>query len=38
MTEKLYYENAYQKTFEATVTECREGKEGYEVILARTAF
>ena len=38
MTEKLFYENAYQKTFEATVTDCREGKKGYEVILDRSAF
>ena len=38
MTEKLFYENVYQKTFEATVTDCREGKNGYEIILDRTAF
>ena len=38
MTEKLFYEDVYQKTFEATVTECREGKNGYEIILDRTAF
>ena len=38
MTEKLFYANAYQKTFEATVTDCREGKKGYEVILDRSAF
>ena len=31
MTEKLFYEDVYQKTFEATVTECREGKNGYEI-------
>ena len=38
MTEKLFYKDVYQKTFEATVTECREGKNGYEIILDRTAF
>ena len=38
MTEKLFYEDVYQKTFEATVTECREGKNGYEIILDRTVF
>lgn len=38
MTEKLYYEDAYQKTFEATVTDCREGKQGFEVVLDRTVF
>lgn len=38
MTEKLFYKDAYQKTFEATVTECREGKSGYEIILDQTAF
>ena len=38
MTEKLFYEDVYQKTFEATVTDCREGKNGYEIILDRTVF
>ena len=38
MTEKLFYKDAYQKTFEATVTECRERKSGYEIILDQTAF
>ena len=38
MTEKLFYEDVYQKTFEATVTDCRERKNGYEIILDRTAF
>ena len=38
MTEKLFYKDAYQKTFEATVIECREGKKGYEIILDQTAF
>lgn len=38
MTEKLFYEDAYQKTFEATVTDCRKGKKGYEIVLDRTVF
>ena len=38
MTEKLFYEDVYQKTFEATVTDCRERKNGYEIVLDRTAF
>lgn len=38
MTEKLFYEDVYQKTFEATVTDCRERKNEYEIILDRTAF
>lgn len=38
MTEKLYYEDVYQKEFDAQVTACREGEEGYEVFLDRSAF
>ena len=38
MTEKLYYENAYTKTFSATVRSCSEGKKGFEIILDRSAF
>lgn len=38
MTEKIFYKDVYQKTFEATITDCREGKNGYEIILDRTAF
>ncbi len=38
MTEKLYYEDAYCKEFEAVVFSCRERKNGYEVVLDRTAF
>lgn len=37
-TEKLYYQDAYMKTFTATVTECRQGKHGYEIVLDRTCF
>lgn len=37
--EKLYYEKKYVKTFDATVVECRPGKDNsYEIILDRTAF
>lgn len=36
---KLYYDIPYVKTFEAKVTECRTGSEGFfEIILDRTAF
>ncbi len=38
MTEKLYYENAYLKSFSAHVLSCTEGKKGYEVVLDRSAF
>ena len=45
-TEKLYYEDAYMRSFEAEVVSCRklcqkgdpEGPARYEVILNRTAF
>lgn len=37
-TEKLYYQDAYCKSFTAIVRECRSGKTGYEIILDRTAF
>lgn len=37
--EKLYYRRPYVKTFEAVVTDCREGRDGkYQVILDRTGF
>lgn len=38
MTEKLYEKDAYCKSFTAVVTECRERKQGYEIILDRTVF
>lgn len=38
MTEKIYYEDVYCKEFEAVVRSCQERKEGYAVILDRTAF
>ena len=37
-TKRLYYENAYCREFDARVTDCREGKQGWEVILDQTAF
>ncbi len=36
--EKLYYDSAYIRTFEAKVLSCAEGKKGYEVVLDQTAF
>ena len=37
-TTKLYYENAYTRTFEAEVLSCEEGKHGWEIVTDRTAF
>ena len=38
MTKRLYYEDAYCREFDARVTDCREGKRGWEVTLDQTAF
>ena len=38
MTERLYYSDSHMKTFTATVLDCAEGKNGFEIILDRTAF
>ena len=38
MTKRLYYENAYCREFDARVMDCREGKQGWEVVLDQTAF
>lgn len=38
MTEKLYYENAYIKDFEATVLSCEKADGGYRILLDKTAF
>lgn len=38
MTERLYYKDQYIKDFEAQVISCTEGKNGFEVILDKTAF
>lgn len=37
-TEKLFYQDAYQKEFTARVVDCRPGKKGYEIVLDRTCF
>ena len=37
-TERLYYENVYQKEFTAKVAECRQTENGYAVLLNRSAF
>ncbi len=38
MTERLYYKDQYIKEFEAEVLSCKQGKNGFEVILDKTAF
>ena len=38
MTEKLYYSDVYCREFSAVVLDCRERKQGYEIVLDRTAF
>ena len=38
MTEKLYYQDAYIKDFEARVISVFEEKDGFRVVLDRTAF
>ena len=37
-TEKLYYADAYLRQFTATVLDCQEAKNGFKVVLDRTAF
>ena len=37
-TEKLYYNDAYLRVFDAAVLSCEESKKGYTVTLDRTAF
>lgn len=37
-TERLYYEDVYIKDFSAVIMECREGKQGYCILLDRSAF
>ncbi len=37
-TGRLYYENVYIKEFDAKVLKCREGENGYEIILDESAF
>lgn len=38
MTEKLFYEDGYCKTFSACVLACEQAGEAWEIILDRTAF
>ncbi|MCF2681171.1 hypothetical protein JQM69_10855 [Faecalicatena contorta] len=38
MTEKLYFADSHMKEFDAVVTACEPAKEGYQVVLDRTAF
>lgn len=38
ITEKLFYENAYTRTCQAAVLECRPAKDRFEIILDRTCF
>ncbi len=38
MTEKLFYDNAYLKSFTARVTGCEAADEGWYIMLDRTAF
>ena len=38
MTEKLYYSDPFLKEFTATVLSCEQGKNGWQVVLDRTAF
>ena len=38
MTERLYYEDAHQRTFTARVASCAPGKHGFDVVLDRTCF
>lgn len=37
-TEKLYYQDPFLKEFTATVLSCEETKNGFKVVLNRTAF
>lgn len=37
-TRRLYYDDVYRKEFHATVTECREAKKGYHILLDQSAF
>lgn len=37
-TIRLYYENAYTRSFDAIVQDCRERRDGFALALNRTAF
>ena len=36
--QELFYRDPYAREFSATITSCREGKKGFEVVLDDTAF
>ena len=36
--QELFYRDPYAREFSATVTSCREGKKGFEVVLDDTVF
>ena len=38
MTDKLYYQDAFLTSFSCTVLDCREEKNGWAVVLDRSAF
>ena len=38
MTEKLYYHDSFLTEFTAAVLSCEKGKDGWQVVLDRTAF
>ena len=38
MTEKLYYTDSFMTEFTAVILSCEQGKEGWQVVLDRTAF
>lgn len=37
-TRRIYYENVYEKEFDAEVLACREMKNGFQIILDQSAF
>lgn len=37
-TQRLYYENVYCREFEAVVLDCRKQKDGYALLLDKSAF
>lgn len=37
-TERIYYEDVYVKEFDAVVLECRKEKNGFRILLDRSAF
>ncbi|MDO5146907.1 MAG: alanine--tRNA ligase-related protein [Eubacteriales bacterium] len=37
-TRRLFYDDVYQKEFEAEVLSCRQTEKGYEILLDQTAF